>query len=47
MTSEDVIIKRIIVLEGSCRSSEVFIRRRELEFSMKFSVSLALNLVYS
>jgi hypothetical protein len=28
MTSDEVIIKRIIVLEGSWRSSEVFIRRR-------------------
>lgn len=35
------------MLEGSWRSVEVFIRRRELEFSMKFSVSFRFSLVYS
>jgi len=47
MTSEEVIRKRIVVFEGSWRSSEVFIRRRELDLSIKFSVSFIFRLVYS
>lgn len=40
-------MKRIVVLEGRFNKDEVFIRRRELEFSIKFSVSFRFNLVYS
>jgi len=47
ITSEEVIKKRIVVFEGSCKSSEVFIRRRELDLSIKFSVSFIFSLVYS
>lgn len=40
-------MNRITVFEGRVRGLEVFIRRREFEFSIKFSVSLVFSLVYS
>lgn len=47
ITSTDVIKDRISIFTGRYKSSLVFSRRRMLEFSIKFSVSIKLRDVYS
>jgi len=47
ITSADLIKERISVLTGNCKFSLVFIRRKMLELSIKFSISLMLIVLYS